>query len=98
MRTQFKKLSMILAILICSFWWIPLAFISPRPSGQPPANESMSMAKIQREKVKAAKGKPVLINTWKVGDDKYPKVHRRYCYENEDSKMECYITVNEGGH
>ena len=63
MRTQFKKLSMILAILICSFWWIPLAFINPRPSGQPPANESMSMAKIQREKVKAAKGKPVLINT-----------------------------------
>ena len=56
------------------------------------------MAKIQREKVKAAKGKPVLINTWQVGDDKYPEVHRRYCFENEDGKMECYITVHKGGH
>lgn len=98
MRTKFKKISMILAIIICSFWWIPLAFINPKPSAHPPNKDNMSMAKIQREKVKAAKGKPVLINTWKVGDDKYPEVHRRYCYENEDGKMECYITVNEGGH
>lgn len=89
-----KALLIILVMIACVFCWLPLTMSPDRAS---PKTDDNYVAQIQREKIEAANGKPVLVNTWKVGDGKYPEIHRRYCYQREDKKMDCYITVQEGG-